>query len=245
MRKLILLLFVFLPVISYSQNDCNDFIEQWYLVEMIINGQNQQIPINDEVVNVVLDCPSNSDDIFITSYCQTGVGTLIQNGNEYTFENQEFTITGEICETPENVNPEALFFSFFTENIDQTFLFQVEFLDWTEDCGGSITALFIEAPNGDNLVFFDCPRQLLNTAQFNKSAISISPNPVNSVLQIEPINEVSIINYKIYTAQGQLLVSQKMAADHMVNISGFNAGLYFLKLTNDEGKSIITKIIKE
>lgn len=79
----------------------------------------------------------------------------------------------------------------------------------------------------------------LSTNDFNKSKVSVYPNPVENVLNIET-NEV-ITTIEIFDLLGkQILVSK----DININVEALQKGIYLLKINTDKGSSI-EKIIKQ
>jgi len=81
----------------------------------------------------------------------------------------------------------------------------------------------------------DCELGTEDTAQIN---FTIYPNPTQNILNIE--SQQPIERVKIYNLQGQLI---KEVSPINVDISQFNAGLYFVQVTI-EGKTVTKKFIK-
>jgi PKD repeat protein len=74
--------------------------------------------------------------------------------------------------------------------------------------------------------------------------VSLSPNPTAGPIYIQlPQQFGAIRSLEIYNCIGQL---QKIQSDiTLVDISGFNAGLYFLVVTNEKGEKAEAKVVKE
>lgn len=76
----------------------------------------------------------------------------------------------------------------------------------------------------------------------NNSNIQIYPNPAKDVLNITAEKNSTV---DIYSVSGQLIKSMKLEVmNNQINISGFNAGVYTVKVSNDK-EVIHSKFIKE
>ena len=82
----------------------------------------------------------------------------------------------------------------------------------------------------------------LKTNNFDKNEISLYPNPTTGIINMKDISDYS---YKIYTINGQLIESRKYDSN-IIDISNQKAGIYFIKLTNNNTlQEYYTKIIKQ
>jgi hypothetical protein len=86
--------------------------------------------------------------------------------------------------------------------------------------------------------------QLLNNMQFViDNSIEVSPNPTSSIISINGTS--SIKSVQVYDVQGRLLETKLVDdAKATINISDKTNGIYFLKITTENG-SKVEKIIKE
>jgi len=74
------------------------------------------------------------------------------------------------------------------------------------------------------------------------ATLSIHPNPACDNIEIS-VSEISQV--EIMSAEGQILKSFKMNADHAsIDVTAFAAGVYFVKAINDKG-FVVRKFIKE
>ena len=71
------------------------------------------------------------------------------------------------------------------------------------------------------------------------AAIEIFPNPMNDVLYIksENIKEVTIFN-----AVGQQLMT--IENENSINVSSLSDGLYFVRVRDDKGNTLVKKVVK-
>jgi len=87
---------------------------------------------------------------------------------------------------------------------------------------------------------FSVDRPLASTDSFFKNNLSVSPNPAKDVITISNSSNVVINSAEITDVNGRIV---KNATSSQINISDLNAGVYFLKITTDQGVGT-TKVIK-
>jgi len=74
------------------------------------------------------------------------------------------------------------------------------------------------------------------------NTIGMHPNPTRDFIYLsQALDNASIEILDIY---GKIVYSS-VITDHRINVSGLNKGVYFVSITNKEGKKEITKLIKE
>jgi uncharacterized protein YxjI len=84
----------------------------------------------------------------------------------------------------------------------------------------------------------------LGTNDYSNHSITLYPNPVQSVFTIKGHDLQKVQNVVIYNVAGQqVLAVANPVADQQIDISGLNAGTYFVKVTYEKGKST-AKLIK-
>lgn len=91
----------------------------------------------------------------------------------------------------------------------------------------------------DNVVF---PASTIITDVYEvveKNAVTIYPNPMNDVLNIELGDNQSDV--EVYNSLGQMVKRiEMMSGDVTINVEDLNAGIYFVKVNNS-----VTKIVKK
>lgn len=105
-------------------------------------------------------------------------------------------------------------------------------------------------PTGNNsdiigIDTFSVDRQVASTDSFFKNSLSVSPNPAKDFINITSIDN-SVINSAVITdINGRTVkqVSMKGDTNSQINISELNSGIYFLKVSTDQGVGT-TKVIK-
>jgi hypothetical protein len=102
---------------------------------------------------------------------------------------------------------------------------------------GSVDDLYIyrrALTNADILALFNIANPLLNIEE-NNSAFNLSPNPVNSYINIQ-FKTPTICS--IYNVDGRLITTLNESLFHAVDISSFESGIYFIKAGNQTQKFI-------
>jgi hypothetical protein len=104
---------------------------------------------------------------------------------------------------------------------------------------GNTASLILTASNGNYAVY---GRQTLSLNSIeNQSKISIFPNPVNDILNINSKRE--IVNYTINNLNGRL-INNSQRSSNKIDVSKLNPGIYFLKLTSTNKQTHTLKFIK-
>ncbi|MCX7550176.1 T9SS type A sorting domain-containing protein [Xanthomarina sp. F2636L] len=82
---------------------------------------------------------------------------------------------------------------------------------------------------------------LLSVEEYSLDSVSIFPNPVKDVVNIEMHKSIKVKNAKIYSITGQVVLQVENA--RKLDVSNLNPGIYLLKVETDKG-DITRKIIK-
>lgn len=83
----------------------------------------------------------------------------------------------------------------------------------------------------------------LGAGSLNKKLLSTYPNPVKDFLNVKYVSEITEV--KIYNMLGQEVLAKNIGqSDFKIDVSGFSAGTYIVKLTASEGQHTF-KLIKE
>ncbi|MCS3868822.1 hypothetical protein J3D55_001738 [Chryseobacterium ginsenosidimutans] len=82
---------------------------------------------------------------------------------------------------------------------------------------------------------------ILATHEISKDKIKIYPNPTTSVVKID--SEEKVKSFELYNISGQLI--SKGGQVQEISLEGFNSGLYLLKITLDNDKTFVQKVIKK
>lgn len=81
----------------------------------------------------------------------------------------------------------------------------------------------------------------------NTKSITISPNPVSSLLTITGLDATKIYYVSVTDIEGRENVSFKIASllRYSTNISALNTGVYFIRITREKGESKEFKFMKQ
>jgi hypothetical protein len=83
----------------------------------------------------------------------------------------------------------------------------------------------------------------LNTPTFNELVYKIYPNPSNSIFTIE-IDKNALI--EVYDLVGKQIVTKNIfTGTNTLDISSYENGVYFAKITNTDNQTQTVKLIKE
>ncbi len=124
-------------------------------------------------------------------------------------------------------------------------------IEGTSDFGnGSENLAYISGTHTSGLAFFapcvatvnvtiDACAGIEENEAFN---FNVYPNPAREALTIE-VSENS--KMEIYAYDGKLVVQENITNRTVLNVSNFNNGIYFIRLTNEAGETFQTKIVKQ
>ncbi len=107
----------------------------------------------------------------------------------------------------------------------------------TAQTGNPVTTYF----GIDNVVLPKQSKPALSMKQFDKSRITIYPNPANNEVNISNIQ--GDFSYKIVDVSGKIAKSENKQTSSTINISDLKSGVYFIEITNTDSKST-SKLIK-
>ena len=87
----------------------------------------------------------------------------------------------------------------------------------------------------------------LNTEMVGKGIIKLYPNPVNNILNVSVLGEISSKSTLTLTdAKGNVVLEEKIISNpQAVNISKLPNGTYFMKVNTGNGKTISAKFVKQ
>jgi photosystem II stability/assembly factor-like uncharacterized protein len=89
-----------------------------------------------------------------------------------------------------------------------------------------------------------CPSSLSVSSQSYNNLFSISPNPTSDVLSLKGLN---INQVAVTDILGKVVINNTYLSlsDVTLNLSDLNSGVYFVKITNNEGTSSTSKVVKQ
>ena len=110
-----------------------------------------------------------------------------------------------------------------------------------------VTNAGANAANGDiiGIDTFSVDRPTASTESFFKNNLSISPNPTKGMLNITSTNNAVLNNAILTDIDGRVIknINLNNVANPMIDLSELNTGVYFLKVTTEQGVGT-TKVIK-
>jgi hypothetical protein len=82
----------------------------------------------------------------------------------------------------------------------------------------------------------------LSTEETELTNVAIYPNPTSDFLEIQGITTIK--GLEVYSIQGKR-ISISLESTTRINVSSLQSGIYFLKVTDDQNRSIVRKFIKK
>ncbi|NHM08117.1 T9SS type A sorting domain-containing protein [Flavobacterium sp. CYK-4] len=82
----------------------------------------------------------------------------------------------------------------------------------------------------------------LSTDSFFRNNFGVAPNPANDVIYISNITDIAVNSIQLADINGRT-VKEVKGMTNQINVAELNAGVYFLKITTDQGTGT-TKVIK-
>jgi len=234
MKTLLCILGLFL-VGNLIAQDARLFQQEWYLHDLIIDGESNVPPVNSELHHIPLNF--DEPDEFRTEVCSgtSCIGTLLFNGtNDFSFEN--LSCLAGSCNLNTNVMYTNLYQGFWFTWDPGPFHYKI-----TED--GAHLVLIIIASE-DNLAIYRT--DFLATEEFEDSVFQIYPNPVENQLFMQFSNDVVAETIRIYDLQGRLIHIETPTNTDLIEIdtSSLRTGLYFVTVIDDGGRASTERFVK-
>jgi hypothetical protein len=215
----------------------------WYLHDLVINGEHYPPPRNPEVQNVVarFQAISNGDGVdgFISVVCNAITGLVEYGPNTPDFSFQPpLQVTLIDCNLQINEDYEVIYFPFFDQSPGNLYVYSI-----TTGTNGHKT-LELTSHTADWAIYGD---HILSSEDFHKTQFAIHPNPAKNELFITSKNTTGNLSIKILNIAGKLLSKQDVAIENQtsIDISSLTSGIYFLKIKDENGNTTIKKFIKQ
>ena len=160
------------------------------------------------------------------------------SNNESIFSANEYVVLdGFGCDYGEvDIFLSYILFSFgvYNEQVPNPFSYTIEEVE-------NYYKLTITNNDGNWLIYNSI---LLSNPAFNENTLSLYPNPVQNILNIQ--NTASNLSkVQIYDLNGRLLQNHLMQSNEVsLDVSQLNSGIYFVILENEMGNQISRKIVK-
>ena len=168
----ILVLVLCASLSSYAQ-DPQLFENTWYLQKVIIDGQDNFPPINNEVPYVPLFITVNNLE---TSVCDSMSGSFVEINND-SFTVSDFNFLLIECSLQENIDFETLYFIDFFNALLQNNIYNYTIVSNT----GNSKILTLTNNSGSQAIYGN---EILSNQDFDISSFKVYPNPVKDKLFI-------------------------------------------------------------
>lgn len=232
MKTLNTLFIIFLSINCYSQ-DPRLFEHTWYLHDLIINGDSNVPPVNDEIEYVPLNFEKASSTLG-TGVCAGGGGELSFNGmTEFSFESIVFLATGCNTNFPQNPDYDLLYKDFWWDGEQDPFQYEIIEIDDTR-------TLIITSILGDQAIYGN---NVLSLSEFSKDFIQIQPNPTTKYINISLSADIILKNISVFDLSGRKVL-KIINNKRRIDVNDLSNGIYILSLTDTSGKTVNTKFVK-
>jgi hypothetical protein len=217
---------------------------EWHLNYMSVDGSNYSFTDTNQEFGEIT-AQFNYDGSFQTTVCGqlTGSFTL---GDEYSVSENFYFNCGDIsggstnCGNTENSETQDAYFSVFTIHSQEIIDIQFDIIDGqNEPC--FLEVFTIETSDGDFLTFSNCSNLSVKNTQ--QQRIKVYPNPARKYVFLETPKAQTIDELTIMDVTGKV-VKRYFDIQEKIDVSTFNSGLYFLRITTGN-KSFIKKTIKQ
>ncbi|WP_223033126.1 T9SS type A sorting domain-containing protein [Hanstruepera marina] len=233
MKRIILLVFVFLSFYSFSQNPELDD-NTWYLQNVVIDCDDHLAPVNEEISEVTLDFFIAPFD-FHSNMCNSLTADIEFNDANSTFMLSNIFQTFATCGLAENSIYEQMYFNLYSSN-------QANPLTYNISTNSDSSTLVVTASNGDQAIYGSAR---LHAKEFRMADLKTYPNPIIDELFIENQNNDNL-NISVYNINGQLIHSESVSHEQsVINVSELKSGIYFFVFEGGNFKKEIRKIIKQ
>lgn len=228
---------LFLAILVFQTSSAQDpqLLENtWYLQNVIINGQNNFPPSNDELISVPAEF---SQDGFFTSVCNELTGFIEYEINSFSFP-QPLETTFIDCQFQVNEDFEVIYFNYYYSGPGNLYNYTI-----TTDSNENKTLVVI-SNTGDQAIYGD---HILSSQDFYSSQFAILPNPAKNELFLTSKYTSGTLTLKIFNIEGKLLSTQtlEIANQTSIDVSQLVSGIYFLNIEDENGNTTTKKFIKQ
>jgi hypothetical protein len=232
MRNLLAICVSLLTYLSSYAQDPQLFENDWYLNNLVIDGNNNPAPANSDLNAITLQFYAMPTDNLITVACDSSDGELDFDQLNPIFSFSQYNpVAWSFCIFQPNIDYSNLYFSFFENEISFPFAYELT-------TASGIRFLSITNEAGDQALYAD---QVLSTEDHDVLELGVSPNPFKDALTLS-LAQGEIKEIRVYNLLGKKVFQQKGNSQE-IYLEDLSSGVYFLKLFTDKG-STTKKIIK-
>jgi heat shock protein HslJ len=232
MKKLYTL--ILLATLNFSDaQDPQIFNNTWYLQHITVDGVTTVAPTSNITLN--FSAPNS----FITSPCNYLAGLVLFENNNTGFSISNYVMSLIICPNQALQNFEDMYFLFFSSgNGSNPANFTYSIID-----SNSTLTLIVNSAFNKQAVYGN---SILSNEQYDKVSFNFYPNPSEGFIEINLKNTLtSNTTLEIYNEIGILHKTEKITATKtQIDTNDLASGIYFLKITSENGTSI-KKLIKK
>lgn len=233
MKRLLILIFLILVGSRVIAQDSELFDNDWYLSQLIIDGETIIPPYL--VVEPRIGRIFFSVDDVTYDFCDFRICDVIYESDENNFELGEWVAAGDDCDQPENFLFNPIYGSIF---YDQAIPKNPFSYDFTINSDG-VLVLTITNGEGNQAIYGN---KFLSISDNSPLEIKIFPNPSISEIFMESKRD-PITKTELYNLSGERILSLTDNTSS-IDISHLASGIYLLRIFTEQ-RSITKKIIKQ
>ena len=241
MKKLtILFLLVFTCGLSHAQ-DPQLFDNQWFLMDLIVDGNVIEIPDNGEIGDVELYLLVETR---IDTVACSGIGAVVSDFSNTAFTVETWTLLPGSCFLQTTIDFERNYFlDFFHADLapGEIFTYILE--------SGTNGALVLTITNDEgNTGVFGNP-EALAISEEEKTNFVLYPNPTSEYIYLQAEKGVVVNKIKMYDVQGRLIWKDQKSGANIntieIGTAHLNSGMYFIQLVGENGSTSVAQFVKE
>lgn len=215
------------------------FENDWFLTELVIDGDEINIPFNSDFSSVPLVFENTAS--LYTFVCNS-IGAGTPEFTDTLFTTNGFSLLTFNCSLQSTFDFESIYFGdFYREGIlNSTFFYELE------EPSSDILWLTITNEDGHSARYGNS--KALSVQNVKGMSMALFPNPVQNVLYIQLKNTLTEGRISLYDTQGRLVINPiNFSREELIkiNLTGIPSGMYFIKKADTDGISDVSWIIKE
>ncbi|MBL1219200.1 MAG: T9SS C-terminal target domain-containing protein [Planctomycetes bacterium] len=237
MRNVILIVLAVLVYHSSYAQDPRLYDNNWYFASGELNGVTLEPPFPSFVTILTFNSNPPFEEILIDYVTceETHGSTLIYNPTENIF-NIQGGFGGLVGTCTYNFMYDHLEV-YWDDDLDVP----KNPFNYTIIDDGNYLQLTIFNGNGDHVVYNNFQ---LSIVDFDVLSFSIHPNPVKDELFFPHISDSDYLDVFIFDLHGKLVKSINHLNSESINLQDLQAGLYFIRLNDNLGRTVIKKLTK-
>ena len=213
------------------------FENEWFLMELIVDGNTIDIPSTNEIGDIQLFLTETRIE---THACNT-IGTDITDFTNSSFTVDIWSLLVFICNSQSTIDFEDFYFEdFYRFSFPVNNIFTYNLVSGPNDT----LTLTITNANGDSGVYGN---PALGIEDLKQNAFTLYPNPATEKMYLQLSTGVLAKEVWVYDVQGRLINQEVFNQTNLIEIetASLHAGLYFVQVIDNNGHVSVERFVKE